>query len=112
MLAHAAAALALAGVLVPLLPSTPFALVAVYAAARGSQRLHDRLRGHRILGPALRDWETGRAIATRAKALAIGMMAASGAAVWILAPGVPALAASGCMLVVGTWLVTRPRPIR
>lgn len=69
-------ALGIAGVVLPLLPTTPFVLLAAYCFARSSPRLHDRLLANRTFGPLIRNWEQHRAIAPRAKRLAVVSMAA------------------------------------
>lgn len=72
-----AVALAAAGAVLPLLPTTVFLLVALWAFARGSPEWADWLRANRRFGPYIRDWEERGAIPARAKALAVVMMAAS-----------------------------------
>ena len=58
----AATALGLAGAVLPVVPTTPFLLVAAWAFARSSPRLEAWLRDHPRLGPPLREWEARRAI--------------------------------------------------
>jgi molybdopterin-guanine dinucleotide biosynthesis protein A len=72
-----AVALAAAGAILPLLPTTIFLLIALWAFARGSPEWADWLRANRRFGPYIRDWEERGAIPVRAKALAIVMMSAS-----------------------------------
>lgn len=50
--------LGLIGIVLPLLPTTPFILLAATCFARGSQRFHDWLLGQRIAGPIIREWQT------------------------------------------------------
>lgn len=69
-------ALGIAGVVLPLLPTTPFVLLAAYCFARSSPRLHGWLLRHRVFGPLISNWEQHRAIAPRAKLLAVLSMAA------------------------------------
>lgn len=109
LVAHAALALAVLGVLLPGLPTTPFVLLAAFAAARGSQRLHARLHAHRVFGKMIRDWERNRAVSRRAKRAAVATMAVSALLVALTAPRWWMVAvAVGCMGVVGTWLWRRP----
>lgn len=66
--------LGLIGIVVPLLPTTPFLLLAAACFARGSQRLHGWLLNNRLFGRFLSDYEQGRGIPARAKAIALLMM--------------------------------------
>jgi uncharacterized membrane protein YbaN (DUF454 family) len=67
-------ALAVLGVFLPLLPATPFLLLASACFARSSERLHRWLRNHGALGRYLSDFEDGRGIPLRGKVLALGLM--------------------------------------
>lgn len=62
--------LAVIGLLLPLVPATPFLLLAAWAFSRSSERLHRWLRGLPGFGPVLADWEENGAIRTRVKVLA------------------------------------------
>lgn len=59
--------LAIAGLLLPLLPATPFLLLAAACFARSSERLHSWMLRHPRFGPLLRDWESQGAIRPGAK---------------------------------------------
>ena len=102
--------LGVAGTVLPLLPTTVFLLVALWAFSKSSPRLHDWLYNHPRFGPALGAWRRDRAIPFRAKLWASAMLAASlvwlgwfsevgQIAVAVLAPGLAGL---------GIWIVTRP----
>ncbi len=69
--------LAIFGVFLPLLPTTPFLLLASACFARGSTRLHGWLVCNKLFGPYLRDFEAGKGIPRRAKCIAIAMLWAS-----------------------------------
>ena len=62
------------GTVLPLVPTTPFVLLAAFCFARGSQELHRWLHRSRVFGPVLRDWEDGQAISMRAKVTAAVML--------------------------------------
>jgi uncharacterized membrane protein YbaN (DUF454 family) len=59
--------LGVAGIFLPLLPATPFLLLASACYLRGSKRLHELLMGHRHLGPYIRTFRDGRGMPRRAK---------------------------------------------
>ncbi|WP_313706097.1 YbaN family protein [Massilia sp.] len=66
--------LAILGLFLPLLPTTPFLLLASACFARGSDRLHGWLVNHRVFGVYLRNFEAGNGIPLRAKIVASVMM--------------------------------------
>lgn len=70
-------ACAIAGVLLPLVPTTPFLLLAAFAFARSSPRLHSWLVTHPHLGPPITDWHAHGAISRRAKIAAVVVMVAT-----------------------------------
>lgn len=75
--------LGIVGIFLPLLPTTPFLLLAAACFARSSERMHGWLINHSLFGPFLRDWEAGRGIPARAKVIALLMMWSSmGYAMW------------------------------
>jgi hypothetical protein len=99
------------GVLVPVLPTTPFLILAAAAAARSSARLHGWLLGHRIFGQLIRDWHANGAVSRRAKSAATLTMGACAAVLFLTAPAVwVAAAGTAIMAGVGTWLWLRPEP--
>ena len=57
LLAYSATALGIAGAFLPLLPTTPFLLVAVWAAPKGSQRVHDWIYQQPQFARLLDDWQ-------------------------------------------------------
>lgn len=70
-------ALGLIGIVLPLLPTTPFLLAAAACFSRSVPRLEAWLLDHPRFGPPLRDWRRSGAISTRAKIVAVIAMAAS-----------------------------------
>jgi len=69
-----ALALGLVGVFLPLLPTTPFLLLAAACYARSSTRLHDWLLNHRVFGEYIRDYRDRRGMKLRAKIVALGLL--------------------------------------
>lgn len=67
-------ALGAVGIFLPLLPTTPFLLLAAACFSRSSRRMHAWLLQNRVFGPILRDWEERGAIARRVKWLASILM--------------------------------------
>lgn len=75
-------ALAIIGVLVPLLPGTPFLLLSAWFFARSSEAWHRRLLANEMSGPMIRNWESNRCMTRRTKMVAIvSMLGAGGASV-------------------------------
>ena len=99
------------GIVVPVLPTTPFILLAAYAFGKSAPSISAWLETHRTFGPAIQDWRTHRAIATRYKFAAVTMM--------VFAVGASALAGlslvvlviqSVCMIAAATYVLTRSKP--
>ena len=57
VLGFTALALGIAGVVLPVLPTTPFVLLAAACFARGSTRFHDWLLAHALFGPMISEWQ-------------------------------------------------------
>lgn len=103
--------LAVVGIVVPGLPTTVFVLLAAWAAARSSPRLHAWLWYHRLFGPMLRNWALGGWVSRRAKWSATCLMALCGAVLWfVVGPHWPTAIAGTCMAAVLLWLWRRPEP--
>ncbi|MFV1851589.1 MAG: YbaN family protein [Thalassospira sp.] len=59
------------GIFLPLLPTTPFMLLAAWLFAKGSPRLHDWICNHPRFGEPIRQWNEHGVINRRAKTLAM-----------------------------------------
>jgi len=98
------------GVILPVLPATPFVLLAAACFARASARFYNWVLNHRAFGPTVREWRRYRAIPYRVKLWAIALMALSlGASIalfikdgWLQA----GLAVFGLLL--ATWMYKLP----
>lgn len=62
------------GIFLPLLPTTPFALLAAYFFSKSSHKIHRWLLDQKTLGPLIRDWESHGIIRLKAKWLATVMI--------------------------------------
>ncbi len=104
----AALAAGVIGIFVPLLPTTPFVLLAAFCFARGSERCEAWLLNHRTFGPMVRNWRERRAIPLRVKQLAWVMMTLGCAiAAWRLPLAWCWLPAAVC-LCVAVWMYRLP----
>ncbi|MFG6448357.1 YbaN family protein [Roseateles sp. BYS180W] len=103
----AALALGVVGIVVPLLPTTPFVLLAAFCFARGSQRCERWLLTHPRFGPMVGDWRQHRAVPWRAKQLAWFMMAVGSLSAALSLPRLRWLPAL-CCLAVALWMWRLP----
>ena len=104
--------LGILGAVLPVLPTTPFLILAVTCYSRSSPRLAHWLRTHPQMGPPLRAWQEDGAIGSRSKAMAVIMMAISASLV-ILGTDVPLLGKTLVAIVIGCcaiFILSRPRP--
>ncbi|MBW6392637.1 YbaN family protein [Billgrantia antri] len=109
ILAYTGLGLGAVGAVLPLLPTTPFLLMAAWAAPKGSPRLARWLWHHPRLGPILQAWQHQRAIPSRAKRTAAMLLALSWLALWLGSAPAPVLVVTGplfCCVAIFLW--TRP----
>ncbi len=69
-----AVALGMLGVVLPLLPTTPFLLLAAACFARSSERFHDWLMNMPVFGQYIRDYKAGKGIPLRVKVTALTVL--------------------------------------
>jgi uncharacterized protein len=65
-----ALALGSLGVVLPLLPTVPFFILAAFCFSKSSAQLHNWLLSHPTFGPIITDWQTNGAISKWSKTLA------------------------------------------
>lgn len=71
---HFFLALGIIGAFLPVLPTTPFLLLAAYFYSKSSDKIHNWLMSHKYLGPPLKDWQERGVIGIKAKWLATVML--------------------------------------
>ena len=64
-------ALAIIGIALPVLPTTPFLLVAAACFAKSSKRWHKWLINNKLFGAIIHNWQQNRCIPKKAKAIAV-----------------------------------------
>ena len=99
------------GIFIPLLPTTIFILIAAFAFARSSDRLHDWLMSHRLFGPVIQNWQKHGAVSRRGKIFSTVSMILIVVISFLL--GAPLWLISLQMLIlvcVAIFLLTRPLP--
>lgn len=102
-------ALAVIGVVLPVLPTVPLLLLAAFAFARSSERLHRWILEHRTFGPPIRDWQAHGRIPRRVKRLAVLSMAVGfGVAMMAGLPAYALIAQAVLLCAVATFILTRP----
>lgn len=101
--------LGVVGAMLPIMPSTIFFILALWAFKRSSPRLERRLLEHPVVGPTLRDWDANRSIKPRTKIVAVAL-------IWVCltvsAIVVASLSTTIALAIVGValtaFLITRP----
>lgn len=97
------------GAVLPLVPTTPFLLLAAFAFAKSSPRLHAWLTTHPQFGPLIENWQQHRAIGRGAKRTALLFMVLALALSWLFAVPAWILAVQAAVLAcVATFILTRP----
>ena len=101
------------GAFLPVLPTTPLMILALWGFSRGSETLHNWLYNHPKFGPALQDWDKNRMIPVKAKITAITMMTISGAYLVLLsgAPNIAIICGLGLMAYGAIYILTKPNRI-
>lgn len=109
-LGYVMVALGFAGAFLPVLPTTPFLIVAAGCFARSSPRLESWLLDHPKFGPLLRDWREHGAISRKTKIIScVGMVIGYGL-FWLGSnPGLPLAAGVAMLMIVGAiFVLSRP----
>lgn len=100
--------LGVVGIFLPLLPTTPFILLAAWCFLRSSSKAHQWIYRQPLLGKTLRNWEENRSIRRPTKILAVSMILISGVFIWFKVPvmyvKIPVLA---LLIIVVLFIMTR-----
>lgn len=110
-------ALGVLGIFLPVLPTTPFLLLAAACFARSSRRIHRWLLEQPTFGPILNEWHTHRSMPYRARRTAMLLIALSfGISIAFFVPGWQAKLAmgiGGLLLELWIWRIpSRDAPLR
>ena len=107
----AAVAIGAVGVVLPLLPTTPFLLVAAFAFARSSERLDGWLREHPTFGPLISNWHRDGSIDRNTKRTALIVIVATPLVTWLLDAPLWVVACQVAVLsAAAVFILTRPSP--
>lgn len=99
------------GVVVPLLPTTPFVLLAAFAFSKSSDRWHAWLIHHPVFGPLIDNWNRHGAISLRAKVIAILSLLAVLLVSWLMKVPVFVIGIQILVLsLVALFILSRPLP--
>lgn len=112
IVAWLAVGLGIIGIFLPVLPTTPFMILAAALFARTSPRFEKWLIDHPRFGKPLTDWRREGAIARKAKIASVTLMAASFVIVWFAGPPwlVLKIGIGVTLLCCAAFVLTRPEP--
>ena len=79
------------GAFLPVIPTTPFLILAAFLFSQSSPRVHAWLLTLPFAGPSIREWNDHRIVRPRAKILCTVMIVASLGSIWMIAPVATAL---------------------
>ncbi|MBW4707389.1 YbaN family protein [Roseobacter sp. YSTF-M11] len=97
------------GAVLPILPTSPFVILAAFAFGKSSPRLKSWLEQNSVFGPMIAEWQQYGAIAPRYKAMALVMMAAAlGLSVALDVRGTILIVQAVCMTLAAGFILTRP----
>ncbi|OOE96794.1 hypothetical protein BZG78_13175 [Salinivibrio sp. MA351] len=102
------------GIALPVMPTVPFLIAALWAASKGWPRLETWLVNHPKYGPDIRAWRDNRVVKRRSKVIALVIMASGCAILWLFVPQVPVwlkIIVGVVLVTVGAWLASRPESV-
>jgi len=97
------------GVFLPILPTTPFILLAAFCYEQGSPRFHHLMLENKYIGPYIYNWKKNRSIPLRAKILAVTMITTSVGWIVYAAPLMfVKILMAFIAIIVSAYILTRP----
>lgn len=107
-----AVALGVIGAFLPILPTTPFMILAAALFARSSPRFEKWLLDHPKFGKPLTDWRKQGAISRPAKIASLSLMSVSYGIIWFTGSTMPwvRIVTAVILLSSAIFIVTRPEP--
>ena len=96
-----AAGIGIIGIFMPVLPTTPFLLLAAFCYMRGSQRMYNALLSNRFIGSYLRNYLEGRRMSLRMKIWTLSLLWITMTVSGILVAGRPVILAILAVVAVG-----------
>lgn len=105
-------AIGIVGIFLPLLPTTPFMILAAALFARSSPRFERWLLEHPRFGKPLTDWRREGAISRRAKIASVSLMSLSYVIVWFTGSQSSAVRIGLALVLIccAAFVLTRPEP--
>jgi len=95
------------GAVLPLLPTVPFMLLAVFCFARSNPEWERKILDHPTWGPQVADWRERRAISRRAKVMALGTLIAGIVFTWVTLGQPYVWISVAVTVIIGSWIATR-----
>ena len=98
------------GAFLPVLPTTPFMILALWCFSNGSESIHNWLYNHPRFGPSLQQWDEHRVIPFKAKMTAVIMISISASFLIFFsdAPNIVIIISLGLMLFGILYVLSKP----
>jgi len=101
------------GIFLPLLPATPFVLLAAWCFARSSEKWHRWMLANKTFGPMIRNWEQNRCITCRVKLIAlVSMIVVGGYSIFFAVESAALRISGGLFVMLGLLTVSLLRTCR
>lgn len=103
--------LGVVGLILPVVPQVPFAILAAYFYSKSSPKIHAWIRHHPVMGEAVRNWEDHRVIRPRMKFIS-SLMMVGGALIshWQIPGNIPWVIDGVFLLSIGFIWIQRSSP--